>query len=269
MLCTPPALPGCLSAWAGALSRSPWPGTPCPRPQVGGGSISLCVCVCRDCSERQLQALIRGYLWPLLKSKGENEQRGAELAGLCRHGPAGNQRCAFNGSGLRMFLAGLHGPAAQQRRDKARACSADGENASFCAHSPRPVSGSAAGDEHVSPVPAPPCPGTARTAIPRGAASPQASPQGRRSARGSARSPGSQKIPSCPRSLKPAARSALSPLLAPRWHRPQSPEELSQLSIPRSCQRPAPPGDTVAPGARCQRVPETSLRGRGSGAVDL
>lgn len=191
-------------------------------------------------------------------------QRGAEPAGLCRqqapspHGaprPAGTSAASLTGAGWERSWRGC---TAQQRGsggEKARACSAGRENASFCAHLPRPVPGWAAGDEHVCPpVPLSPrcgchsAPGAAaciaprvrppaNTASPGGAPSAQGGGEGWRSASSSVGAP--KKAPFLspqpqPRSAPcpgPAAGSATGTEVAP----PASPGGLlkEQHSLPR------------------------------------
>lgn len=117
----------------------------------------------------------------------------------------------------------------------------------------------------------------ARTASPRGAVSPPAGlgkPQEQRWVPG---------LPPKPLSVTAAStqpRCAPCPLLgqAPRWHRPQALRSSCSPANRRSCRwcpagypdpSPQPPGTRWHRERRCQRVWETSLRGRGFGAVDL
>lgn len=196
-----------------------------------------------------------------------------------------------------MFLAGLHSPAA---RSGAAAGIKHGlvqltmrKCLFLCSFTASGVGVRSRGRARVplsqrSPVPALRAPrlvsGTAR---PRPAASQDSESQrcreSPRSRRGLGKRQEQRSVPrlpekplSCLRSPSPAARSALSPLLAAAQGTEvapsASPGELWQHSIPQVLPLAAAPrlGVPLPPGTRrCQRVRETSLRGRGFGAVDL
>lgn len=195
-----------------------------------------------------------------------------------------------------MFLAGLHSPAARS------GAAAGIKHGLVQLTEKMPLSvliyrvrcrGPQQGTRTCPPLPALPVPAlraprlVSGTARPRPAASRDSESQrcreSPRSRRGLGKRQEQRSVPrlpekplSCLRSPSPAARSALSPLLAAAQGTEvapsTSPEELWQHSIPQVLPLAAAPrlGVPLPPGTRrCQRVRETSLRGRGFGAVDL
>lgn len=172
-----------------------------------------------------------------------------------------------------MFLAGLHSPAARS------GAAAGIKHGLVQLTEKMPLSvliyrvrcrGPQQGTRTCPPLPALPVPAlraprlVSGTARPRPAASQDSESQRCRESPRSRRGLGKrqeqrsvprlpEKPPSCLRSPSPAARSALSPLLAaaqaPRWHRPQALRSFGSTASPRSCRWLQPPGSA----SRCPR----------------